>query len=148
MSAPFTESIELEVPVARAWSALTDPKQLTLWMAEPEVQVEVVTDWSVGGRIEVRGFHHARFVNDGVVVRFEPEARLTYTHRSSLSRLPDVPESYSALDFALAPRGEGATLAITVSGFPEEVIEKHLRFYWRMTLPALKRFLERGRRDG
>jgi uncharacterized protein YndB with AHSA1/START domain len=148
MSEPFTESIELAVPVSRVWEALTTPAELRRWLADPEMQVEVVTDWTVGGPIEIRGFLYARFVNDGVVVRFEPQARLTYTHRSSLSRLPAAPESYATLDFALAARGEGASLSITISGFPDEIIEKHLRFYWRMTLPALKRFLERGSRDG
>ena len=77
------------------------------------------------------------------VLAFEPPTVLRYSHLSSLSRLPDAPESYSVFEFRLAQRGGGTSLTVLLSGFPTESIRKHLEFYWRGTLGVLKRFVER-----
>ncbi|MGE0789564.1 MAG: SRPBCC domain-containing protein [Sandaracinaceae bacterium] len=135
-------AIEIAAPREAVWDSLTRPEAIAAWLGEPEMELAVETDWSVGGPIVIRGFHHVRFEDRGRVVRFAPCERLTYTHLSSISRLPDVPESYTTLDFRLDAVGGDTALRLTLSGFPTEPIEKHLRFYWRGTLPILKRFVE------
>lgn len=142
MHAPFERSVTIAAPATAVWAALTEPAQMKQWMGEPEMDLDVVTDWVVGGPIEVRGFLHKRFVNTGVVVVCDPPRALRYTHLSSISRLPDVPESYTTLDFRLAPDGAQTTLTVTISGFPTTSIFKHLDFYWRGTLSILQRFVE------
>jgi uncharacterized protein YndB with AHSA1/START domain len=142
MARQFEQSAVIEAPPSAVWEALTVPELMSGWMAEPEVRVEVETDWAIGGPITVRGVHHARFVNDGTVLQFVPNEALRYTHRSSLSRLPDRPESYSVFEFRLAPAAAGTSLTIAVKGAATEVDWKHLEFYWRGTLGVLKRFVE------
>lgn len=90
----------------------------------------------------IHGVHHQPFENRGTVLRFEPPKSLRYSHKSSLSRLPDLPESFSVFDFALRAVNEGTRLTLTLSGFPTPEIEKHLDFYWRVTLGILQRFVE------
>jgi hypothetical protein len=75
-------------------------------------------------------------------LRFESPTILRYSHLSSLSRLPDRPESYSIFEFRLAPVGEGTSLTIAISNFPTESIFKHIDFYWRVTIGIFKRFVE------
>jgi len=112
------------------------------WMAEPQVRLEIITDWSVGGPILLKGFHHVRFENRGTVLEFEPNKVLRYTHLSSLSRLSGSPEHYSIFEFRLAPVGGQTSLTLTVSNFPTDTIEKHLHFYWRTTLEILRKVIE------
>jgi uncharacterized protein YndB with AHSA1/START domain len=126
------------------WRALTEPALMRQWMGEPEMHLEIDTDWTVGGPLVVRGFHHVRFEGRGTVRTFEPGQALEYTQLSSVSRLPDVPESYSVIGFALAPEGDGTSLTLTLRDFPTHTIYKHLDFYWRTTLQILKQFVERN----
>jgi uncharacterized protein YndB with AHSA1/START domain len=136
-------SIGIAAPPSAVWRALTDPALMKKWMAEPEMQIDIVTDWTVGSPVVITGRHHVRFENRGVVLRFEPGSVLEYSHLSSVSRLSDRPESYTTLSFRITPAGTHSTsLRLTISGFPTESIFRHFDFYWRTTLMILKRFVE------
>jgi hypothetical protein len=111
------------------------------WMSETEI--DILTDWAVGNPVVIRGkLHGIRFENQGRVLQFELEKVLRYSHLSSLSRLPDRPENYSVMDFRLTPDEDQTALTLTLSNFPTESIEKHLAFYWNVTLEILKRMME------
>jgi uncharacterized protein YndB with AHSA1/START domain len=139
-------SIAIDAPPSSVRRALTDPALMKQWMAEPEMQLEIAADWTVGGAVVIAGRHHVRFENRGTVLRCEPDAVLEYTHLSSVSRLPDRPESYTTLTFRLSPAGSNATtLALAIRGFPSESIFRHFDFYWRTTPAILKRFVEENR---
>ncbi|MCB0126312.1 MAG: hypothetical protein KDE58_28840 [Caldilineaceae bacterium] len=75
-------------------------------------------------------------------MQFEPEQVVQYTHLSSLSELPDQPESYTSLEFRLAPVGPQTALTLTLRNFPTEAIYKHLAFYWNVALEIVKKRLE------
>lgn len=140
----FSRTVVIEASAERVWRALTEPAELKQWLADPKVGVEVDTNWQVGSPIRVEGFHVARFVNRGVVERFEPYRCLRYTHLSSLSKLPDLPESYAAFEFRLQPAGTQTSLTIEVTNCANPSIFKHLEFYWNGTVGVLKRFIETG----
>lgn len=108
------------------------------------MQIEVHTDWIVGGAIEITGFHHVAFRNSGTVLLFEPEQALRYTHISSVSGLADKPENYTSIEFVLASVAAGTSLSLAVDNFPTEVIFKHLDFYWRTTIDLLGKFVEQN----
>jgi len=127
---------------ANVWAALTEPQAMAAWLGEAEMQIEVQTDWQIGGPILIRGFHHVPFENKGIVLCYEPGVKLSYSHLSSISRLPDLPASYSVLEFNLAPESDQTVLTLTLSNFPTETIRKHLEFYWRATLLKIKQYVE------
>lgn len=107
------------------------------------MKLEVLTDWTVGSPIFVSGLHHVRFTNKGTVLRFEPSSVLQYSHLSSVSRLPDKPESYTIIEFRLEPSGASSSLlTVKLTNFPTDSIFKHLQFYWNTTIHVLKRFVE------
>lgn len=137
-SSALEHRVVIEASPERVWRALTGPELMPEWMGEPTMNVRVETAWIVGGPILISAFHHAPFQANGTVTRFEPPRVVEYTQRSSVSRLPDVPESYSTLNFTLRALAAGTELTVTVTGFPTETIRKHLDFYWRGTVHLLK----------
>ena len=140
----FTKTVQIDAPITKVWHALTTPEVMKKWMSETEI--DIITDWRVGGPILTRGrLHGKKFENRGTVMQFEPEKILRYSHLSTISRLPDRPESYSSFEFRLAPVENQTTLTIAVSNFPTETIYKHLAFYWKVTLEILKRMIEEER---
>jgi len=135
------KTITIDAPASKVWDTLTNPERMKQWMAETEI--DILTDWKVGSPFVIRGnLHGIDFENTGTVLQFEPEKLLQYTHLSSLSRLPDKPDSYSVIEFRLAPIEGQTTLTLTLSHFPTESIYKHLAFYWNVTLEILKRLIE------
>ena len=137
----ISKTIHINAPTSKVWDALTDPTLMKKWMFEKEI--EIITDWHVDSPIIIRGdLHGIPFVNNGLVLQFEPEKVLRYSHLSSISRLRDQPENYTVLDFQIAPMGTQTSLTLTVSNFPTESIYKHMRFYWNVTLEIFKKMLE------
>ena len=136
------KSIVIEAPVTAVWNVLTDPGLMKQWMAEPELELKIITDWKIGSPIITKGFHHLQFENKGTVLQFEPYRTLHYNYLSSISRLPDKPENYTGVEFSLSPLQDKTFLKVTVSNFPTETIYKHVDFYWRGTVVKLKKLVE------
>ncbi len=139
--------IELHVVVAApppvVWHALTDPAAMRVWMGEPEMAIDVATDWRPGSSIVISGVHHGPFCNRGIVLDAVPGALLRYTHLSSVSGLADIPAHYSVIAFALDAVDGGTAVRLRVERFPTETIYRHLNLYWRGTLDVFKAFVER-----
>lgn len=131
----------INAPAGRVWAALTEPALMNKWMAE--TPLDIITDWQSGSPIAIRGQMYKKpFENSGTVLAFEPEQHLSYTHLSSLSKLPDAYESHSILDFRLSPNGDKTSVTLTVTNFPTDTIYKHLAFYWNVALEMMKRSAE------
>ena len=141
----MNKTVTINASTAQVWHVLTTPDLMKKWMLT-DVEIEIITDWKVGSPMSIRGNMNGKdFENTGQVLQFEPERILQYSHLSSLSRLPDVPESYSIIEFKLTPLEDQTTLVFTLSNFPTESIYKHLTFYWNVTLEVLKRMVEKVR---
>lgn len=56
MTELIDRTIDIDAPPAVMWRALRDPVQMKRWMAEPTMELEILTDWAVGRPIVVRGF--------------------------------------------------------------------------------------------
>lgn len=138
----FEKTVSIHSNAANVWNTLTDLKQVKQWTGEEEMELEIKTDWKVNGPIVISGFHHFKFENRGIVLQFEPETILHYTHVSSLSRLEDKAENYSSIKFELKPVQDHTALKLTIENFPSEAIYKHLCFYWRTTIEKIKLFAE------
>lgn len=133
------KTVYINTPPARVWQFLTIPKLMKEWMFPEEI--DILTDWQVGSPIVIRGaLHGVPFENKGVVLQFEPEQVLKYSHLSSASRLPDEPASYSFIEFRLTAVTESQmALTLILSNFPTQVIYQHLAYYWNVTLELIKR---------
>jgi uncharacterized protein YndB with AHSA1/START domain len=142
MSEPSsTRTIIIEASAGKVWEALTDISLMPKWMSE--TQMEVITDWHVGNTIVIQGrWHKMRFRNSGIVLSFDVNRYLSYSHLSSLSRLEDRPGNHSVLCFDLEAVGDQTVLELSISNSPDYAIQRHLEFYWSVTLQVLKHFVE------
>ena len=142
-SQKFNKAVTINASTSQVWHILTTPGLMRKWMMPDDVEINISTDWEVGSPMVIRGNMNGRnFENNGTVLKFEPEKTLEYSHLSSMSRLPDQPESYSIIEFGLQPMEDLTVLTLTISNFPTESIYKHLAFYWNVTLEVLKRMIE------
>src|SRR5436190_7654964 len=74
--AKATETIE--APIGRVWNALVDPAAIAKWMFGAKVE----SDWKPGSKITWRGeFNGKPFVDEGEILRFEPEQVLSFRHQ-------------------------------------------------------------------
>ena len=142
-SGVFTRAVKINAPASQVWQVLTTPELMKKWMVSDDMEISITTSWEVGSPILIRSNMNGKdFESTGRVLTFEPEKTLQYSHLSSISRLPDQPESYSIIGFRLTPTDDQTLLTLTLSNFPTESIFKHLVFYWNVTLEVLKRMME------
>lgn len=131
-------STEIAASPAQVWQALTDPKLIKSYMMGAKVE----TDWEVGHPITWRGDYQGNAYEDkGEVKAFEPQKRLSVTHWSPLSKLPDTPDNYHTLTYDLAPAGKATKVTLTqenLTGVSPEQAKKN----WQPMLDGLKQTVE------
>lgn len=139
------KTIRLEIliaaPAPNVWAALTELGLINKWMLD--TPVEILTEWHEGGRLLERGdLHGLPFENRGKIVRFDPPNALEYTHWSSLSIVPDLPENYTSVCFDLHQIENQTLLTLTMGNLLTFEIFKHLEFYWKTALHLFKAVAE------
>ncbi|QNL52684.1 SRPBCC domain-containing protein [Olivibacter sp. SDN3] len=139
----FSTTVTINSDPAKVWNTLTNPEVMREWMGEPEMKIKVNTDWKINSPILISGFHHVNFVSKGFVLQYDTEKKLSYSHLSSISRLPDISDNYTILQFILIPVDKQTQLTISIENFPTETIRKHLEFYWRTTIVTIKKTAEK-----
>ncbi|MGY4474949.1 SRPBCC family protein [Bradyrhizobium sp. USDA 3364] len=145
-----TETIRIAAEPEHVWDAIIDPNAGETWR-----NAHFKTDWRVGAPIAIEAEIGAkRYRDKGRVLRVEPPMRLEYSYWSRVSGLPDVPQSYATITMTLAADGGETILTVTQQVPPSPVRRgdgweigaesgaRHVAFYWRMTLPRLKRAVE------
>jgi uncharacterized protein YndB with AHSA1/START domain len=138
----ISETVLIAASPEQVWHTLTDQTAMLRWMGDKELDIRVEVVWEEGQAIKISGFHHERFENTGTVLKVEEPYLLSYTQLSSVSNLPDIPESYNIFTFTLKPTSLGTELNLTIRQFPTETIFFHLQLYWKPTLMVIKRVLE------
>ena len=136
------KSILIHAPLSTVWKYLTVPELMQQWMGDPEMNIEILTDWKVSASFIVKGFHHVQFENKGTILQLEPECIFQYSHLSSFSDLPDKAENYTVITFRLNDTGGQTELSVETENFPTEAIFRHWEFYWNGTTQLLKSRIE------
>ena len=134
--------ILINSPVSLVWKHFSTTALVQKWIGEPEMGIEINTDWEVGSPIIIKGFHHINFINQGTILKFEPNKILQYNQLDSISNLHDMEENYSILTFQLSSINDQTLLQIDIENFPTETIYKHLNLYWRTTIELIKHIIE------
>ena len=107
--------ITINAPAAKVWDALVNPEQTKKYM----FGCETVSDWQVGSpllwQMEYQG---SPFIPvKGNIVKIEPGKLLVYTVIDPNSGMPDIPENYLDVEYALTEANGQTTLTVTQSGF-------------------------------
>jgi len=145
-----TQSVRIAAEPQHVWDALVDPDAGDKWR-----NAHFTTDWQAGGQIRIEAIIGTkRYRDKGRVLQVRPPLLLEYSYWSRVSGLEDVPQSYSTITMALEADGTDTILTVTQKVPPspmrrgkgweigEESGASHVQFYWRMTLPILKRIVE------
>jgi uncharacterized protein YndB with AHSA1/START domain len=134
-----TAEIEIDAPVEKVWSALTDPEQIKEYMFGSQV----VSNWKQGSPIVWKGEYEGRTYEDkGEIVEIEPARRLKVTHFSPLSGQEDVPENYHTVLYELEERAGTTHLSLTQDNNASEEAAEHSRATWEKMLASLKQFID------
>jgi uncharacterized protein YndB with AHSA1/START domain len=132
-------SIKINAPAARVWAALVDPQAIKQYM----FGTKVVTEWREGTPIVWKGEWQGRQYEDkGIILKFEPETRLQYSHFSPLSGASDLPENYHIVTVELLPEGERTRVTLAQDNNATVEEQEHSKQNWNMMLADLKKYLE------
>ena len=137
-------STKINAPPSKVWQALTDKKNLkAMWFG-----ADVETNWRIGTPIFWRGdWKGTKFEDKGVIKTFAPDKKLSFTHWSPLSKVPDTPEHYHTVTFDLAPAGKRTEVVLTQENHDDSELRKpesreELKKNWTMLLDGLKKAVE------
>ena len=135
-----TASIEVMAPAERVFEALTDPALVRDYLFGAEIK----SDWQVGHPITFSGVWQGKPYEDkGQILAYDPPKVLKVTHYSPLSGLPDVPENYHTVTYAVSPMGEFSRLTITQENNRDQAEVDESAKTWGMILGGLKTAVER-----
>ncbi len=133
-------SITINAPVAEVWRALTTPQLIKQWF----FGVDTATDWKAGSPIVHKGVWQGRPYEDkGKILKIEPLRVLVHTHWSAFSGLPDSPENYQQVTWALSEQDGKTELAVTEVNLPSEEAKTVSETGWKTVLDNLKDLLEK-----
>lgn len=133
------DSITIHASAVKVWEALTTPALIKQWFFGVDTQ----TDWKVGSPIVHKGeFQGKPYEDKGKIVAFEPPTRLTHTHWSSVSGLPDSPENYQNVTYRLSEQDGKTDLTVTEVNLPSEDGKAMSEKSWKTVMQALKTMLE------
>jgi uncharacterized protein YndB with AHSA1/START domain len=107
--------ITINAPAAKVWDALVNPEQTKKYM----FGCETVSDWKVGSPLLWQMEYEGKpFIPvKGHIVKIEPGKLLVYTVIDPNSAMPDIPENYLDVEYALTEANGQTTLTVTQSGF-------------------------------
>jgi uncharacterized protein YndB with AHSA1/START domain len=78
----------------------------------------------------------------GEILKSDPPTLLVHTHWSDLSGLPDQPENYQEVTWALEEEGRKTKLTVTERNLPSEEAKAVSEQGWKAALTGLKGVLE------
>jgi uncharacterized protein YndB with AHSA1/START domain len=132
-------STTIQAPVAKVWDALVNPATIKQYM----FGTNVVSDWKKGSPIVWKGEWQGRKYEDkGVILDLQPQRKLSYSHFSPLSGLPEKPENFHTVTIDLVDRGQQTLVALSQDNNADEKEREHSQKNWEMMLSGLKKLLE------
>lgn len=139
----ITRTVLINAQPSVVWQFLTTPDLMEKWMADANMEIKVITCWTVGNPIIIKGTIHGReFENKGTILKYEQESVLAYSHLSSISLLPASIENFCTIEFSIVSVKNGTTLTLIIKNFPTDSIYHHMNFYWSNTINILKEKIE------
>ena len=135
-------TIQINAPASKVWEALVNPKLIKQYL----FGTDVTTDWKVGSPIIYKGDWEGKPYEDkGTILQIEPETLLVSTFWSAFSGLPDVPENYQTVRYALNPNGGKKTsVTVTQDNNKSEEDASRAEQNWNTTLESMKKVVENG----
>jgi uncharacterized protein YndB with AHSA1/START domain len=136
-----SKEIHINAPASKVWTVLTNPDFIPVWMSESELKI--TSAWVVGGSLIFESNVNGKHEYKGVILQMEPEKVFRYSSWSKISRLPDVPENYSVIEFSLTAHENQTKLSLTHRNLIAKAAVEHADFYWNGTLEIIRQLCEK-----
>lgn len=135
-----TKSITINATPERVWEAITVPEMIKQYM----YGAEVISDWEKDSPIVYKGVWEGQPYEDkGIILEIKPNELLTFTYLSAMSGLPDQPENYNEVSFALSEVAKDQTkFTVTQTNNPTQEAATKAEETWGMMLGGIKKLLE------
>lgn len=141
MTLTLKTHLAIAAPVEKVWAALTRPELVEQYF----FGTKLVTDWQVGSPIFFRGEWEGKAYEDkGTVLAFDAPKSLKYNYWSSWGELPDVPENYANITYAVHEEGGMTIVTVTQDNIENEEKRAHSEQNWQMVLGGMKDMLEKA----
>jgi uncharacterized protein YndB with AHSA1/START domain len=132
-------STTIHAPASKVWDALTKPELIKQYL----FGTDVISDWKVGSPITYKGEWQGKsFEDKGKITEFEPKKRLSSTHWSPLSGVPDSPENYHTVTYELSEKDGSTDVTIIQDNNANEEERTHSEQNWKTVLDGMKKLLE------
>ena len=133
-------SIDIAAPKETVWRALVDPTAIKQYM----FGTTVASEWREGAPITWKGEWKGKAYEDkGVIQKLEPRRRLTYSHFSPMTGLPDTPENYHTVDVQLREDAGKTHVTLTQDNNATDEERQHSEKNWSTMLEGLKKVVEK-----
>src|SRR5580704_1104766 len=108
------KSIRIEAQPSKVWETITNPDLIKKWLSDKEYTI--ISDWQIGGSIVFKDHSIKSSKEDhGIILDLIPDKLFRYSYWSWVSRLPDLPENYTIIEFKLTPDKDQTILSVTQS---------------------------------
>ena len=135
----LTTKVDFDATAAQVWKGLTDYEMVKSYFFGTELR----SDFKVGSPITFSGeWDGNKYLDKGVIIDVKPGQYLKYSYWSSMSGMPDAPENYANITYALDEKNGVTELTITQDGFKDEQAKAHSETNWQNLMGELKKLLE------
>jgi len=132
-------STTIQAPAAKVWEALVTPATIKQYM----FGTTVVSDFKKGSPITWKGeWQGKKYEDKGVILDLQPKRKLSYSHFSPLSGLPEKPENFHNVTIELVDRGKQTLVSLSQDNNANEKERDHSQKNWELMLSGLKKVLE------
>jgi uncharacterized protein YndB with AHSA1/START domain len=133
-------SITINAPIHKVWDALVNPDKIKQYM----FGTNAVSDWKEGSPIAWKGeWEGKKYEDRGVILKLEPGHMIQYSHYSSLTGQPDLPENYHIVTIELSGKGKQTHVSLQQANNATEEAREHSENNWNMILEGMKKLLEK-----
>jgi uncharacterized protein YndB with AHSA1/START domain len=134
-----TAQTDIAAPPSDVWHALTEPEVIAKYF----FGTHVVTDWRPGSPIVWSGEYDGKAYEDkGEILDVQPPERLSMTHFSPMTGLPDMPENYHTVTYELQGRDDSTHVSVRQENNKDEGEVDRSQANWAAVLDGLKRVVE------
>jgi uncharacterized protein YndB with AHSA1/START domain len=135
-----SQSIVINVTLAKVWDALTDPSIIKKYLYD----TETLTTWEVGSEIVFQGEYNGQKYRDhGVIIENVFQQKLVYSYWSGFSGVEDKPENYSTIIYTLVEKENNRIeFTWTQKGYATEEGYKHSKEGMSAFLESIKKVME------
>jgi uncharacterized protein YndB with AHSA1/START domain len=131
----------INTPATKVWKALTTPALISEYMFGTTVN----SDWKKGSAITWEGeMNGKKYKDKGEILAIVPNEKLSYSHYSPSSGMPDLPEHYHTVTIELREQ-EGTTVVdLTQGKNNSEKSKTESEKNWKTMLEGLKKCCEKA----